>query len=263
MDLSARAGLGTRASLGRGARKPITGGLVSPAGNRTYTLERLDIALAVAIELPLVDSRWTLTVSAVGSGDEAELLRSSGPVRRVRHPACSIERQRQVSRYEFDETPANLLGCRVESKILKPDDTDFRSIANQATGSCLRGRGPRAQGKRLSRKASGFLVRQAGGGGGPDRKVGPPFLFPAFALRASARQAHSALRASARPRASLAHQARYTGDDVPALRSSPSVSSFATSGPFSWGFRAWSSRRRFNCCRRGCSRTRSTTSIPA
>ena len=34
--------------------------------------------MAVAIELPLLDSRWTLTVSAVGRGDEAELLRSSG-----------------------------------------------------------------------------------------------------------------------------------------------------------------------------------------
>jgi len=36
--------------------------------------------LAVAVEVPLVDGRWTLNVNAIGARADPELLRSSGPL---------------------------------------------------------------------------------------------------------------------------------------------------------------------------------------
>ena len=47
---------------------------------------------------------------------------------RVRHPACSPWMACAVSYRECTETRTNLRGDLVESKILKPGDTDFRTI---------------------------------------------------------------------------------------------------------------------------------------
>ena len=217
-----------------------------------------------------------LVLTALRDGAAPRTLQIRRPLRVLGRPGNQPNLDPASSRVEFgiplalrDATRRFALRIRskrtrihgvdlVESKILKSARYGFSDYRDSSLRFSWK--------ESLRRKASGFLVRQTGGGGGPGRKVGPPFLLCSRRLHGCslASRAHSI----ATPSISSvgvgpepgAPQPRYTQAGCP--RPSPVCfhSSFATSEPFSSVWPASSSRRRFSCCRRGSSRTPSTTS---